>query len=83
MNRNHIHLAKGTLQDKSVTSGLRQDVEVYIYINLKKALDEGLKFFESENGVILTRGDEGFLLPKYFLKVTRVDTGKQIINIMY
>ncbi|KAJ2937493.1 hypothetical protein O0L34_g17537 [Tuta absoluta] len=74
-NRQHIHFAKGTPKDKSVISGLRGNVEVYIYVDLKKALEDGLKFFESENGVILTEGKDGFLDPKYFLKVIKVDSG--------
>lgn len=76
MGRRHIHFAKGPLEDK-VTSGLRQDVQIYIFIDLKKAIDEGLKFYESENGVILTAGNEdGLLLPRYFSKVIRIDTGE-------
>ncbi|KAG7301924.1 hypothetical protein JYU34_013342 [Plutella xylostella] len=71
MSRQHIHFAKGTPGDKTVISGLRRDAEVFIYLDLQKALDDGLKFFESENGVILTAGNEdGYILPKYFLKVT-------------
>ncbi|KAI5638229.1 RNA 2'-phosphotransferase, tpt1 / kptA family domain-containing protein [Phthorimaea operculella] len=76
--RQHIHFAKGTPKDKSVISGLRSNVEVYIYIDLKKALDDGIKFFESENGVILTEGKDGFLNRKYFLKVIKVDTGEKL-----
>lgn len=76
MTRQHIHLAKGTPQDASVISGLRKNVQVYIYIDLQKSLNDGLKFYESENGVILTPGNaNGFLEPKYFSKVIKVDTG--------
>ncbi|CAG9101303.1 unnamed protein product [Plutella xylostella] len=76
MSRQHIHFAKGTPGDKTVISGLRRDAEVFIYLDLQKALDDGLKFFESENGVILTAGNkDGYILPKYFLKVTS-NTGK-------
>ncbi|KAH9644733.1 hypothetical protein HF086_003838 [Spodoptera exigua] len=77
MKRKHIHLAKGTLDDASVISGLRQNTEVHIYINLSKALADGIKFFESENGVILTSGNkEGYLESKYFEKVVNIHTGK-------
>lgn len=78
MERKHIHCAKGTLFDPNVISGLRKDAQVFIYIDLEKALTEGLKFYESENGVILTEGDEqGYLKPKYFLKVTK-NTGMRL-----
>lgn len=79
MKRQHIHFAKGTLGDSTVISGLRKDAQIYIYIDLKKALDDGIKYYESDNGVILTRGNkEGYLLPKYFSKVVDVLTGEQL-----
>jgi len=41
-----------------------------IYINVQKALDAGISFFLSENGVVLTEGDEhGFLSTDFFLRV--------------
>lgn len=71
MNRNHIHFATGLPSDNRVTSGMRRDVDVLIYINLKKALDCGLKFYKSTNGVVLSPGDsEGVIGPQYFLKVS-------------
>lgn len=77
MQRKHIHFAKGTFKDRAVISGLRYNAEVHIYIDLKKALDDGIKFYESENGVILTPGnDNGFLDHKYFAKVIKVGTGE-------
>lgn len=76
MKRQHIHLAKGTPDDRTVISGMRHNAQVHVYIALKKALAEGLEFYESENGVILTPGnDKGFLEPKYFSKVVNVCTG--------
>ena len=38
MNRTHIHFASGLPQDQQVLSGMRGDCEVYIYIDLAKAL---------------------------------------------
>lgn len=70
MKRNHIHFSTGLPTDKSVISGIRPSVEVFFYINLKLALNEGLKFYRSLNNVVLSPGDEnGFIRPKYFLKV--------------
>jgi len=67
--RNHIHLAQGVPED-GVISGMRQSAQVLIYINVQKALDAGLSFFLSENGVVLTEGDEhGFLSTEFFLRV--------------
>jgi 2'-phosphotransferase len=49
---------------------MRSSSQVLIYIDVQKALDAGITFFLSENGVILTEGDEhGFLSPEYFLRV--------------
>nr|CAI5847457.1 unnamed protein product [Callosobruchus analis] len=70
MSRNHIHFATGLPNDTNVISGIRKSAEVFIYIDLKKALLDGIKFFRSQNNVILSPGDEnGFINPKYFLKV--------------
>jgi len=69
MKRNHIHLAQG-VAGKGIISGMRTSSQVLIFINLQKALDAGIKFFLSDNGVVLTEGDgEGFLRPEFFEKV--------------
>lgn len=79
MSRNHIHFAKGTLDDSSVISGLRPNAEILIYINLHEALLDGLPFYESDNGVILTSGDEkGYLKPKYFQKAVCISTEQAV-----
>lgn len=58
-----------------VISGMRKSSTVLIYINIKKALEAGVKFFVSENGVILSEGDEKGFLPYEFFK--RVESRKK------
>ena len=62
MKRNHIHMAlESGLEKHRIRS------ELFIEIDANKAIQDGIKFFKSENGVILSPGDEnGVLLPKYF-----------------
>ena len=71
MSRNHIHFATGLLGDDGVISGMRGSCSVLIYVDLEKALHDGIKFFKSENGVVLTEGvkEEGRLPKDYFGKV--------------
>jgi 2'-phosphotransferase len=69
MNRNHIHFAS----NRAASSGVRSNANIFIYIDLPLALTDGIKFFVSENGVILTPGnDQGILDPKYFKQVLDV-----------
>ena len=66
MSRKHIHIAES---DEAI-SGKRSSCNVKIYINMEKALNDGIKFYRSSNGVILTPGDEnGIIDPKYFDEV--------------
>ncbi|XP_004264323.2 tRNA 2'-phosphotransferase 1 [Orcinus orca] len=65
--RTHIHLAAGLLGDPGVISGMRPNCEVAVFINGPLALADGIPFFRSANGVILTPGNaDGVLPPKYF-----------------
>jgi len=49
---------------------MRESAQVLIYIDMQKALEAGILFFLSENGVVLTEGDvRGFLSPEYFIRV--------------
>lgn len=51
---------------------MRANSEVMIYINVPKAMEAGLKFELSANGVVLTAGnDKGFIPPDLFLKVEK------------
>ncbi|XP_052517861.1 tRNA 2'-phosphotransferase 1 [Budorcas taxicolor] len=65
--RTHIHLAPGLPGDPGVISGMRPNCEVAVFINGPLALADGIPFFRSANGVILTPGNaDGVLPPKYF-----------------
>jgi 2'-phosphotransferase len=49
---------------------MRKSSEILIFIDIQKALDAGITFELSSNGVILTAGDErGFLAPEFFKRV--------------
>ncbi|EDR05123.1 uncharacterized protein LACBIDRAFT_153942, partial [Laccaria bicolor S238N-H82] len=70
MKRNHIHLAQGLPGHNGVISGMRSSSQIFIYINIQAALSSGIQFFFSDNGVVLTAGDDkGFLKPEFFLRV--------------
>ena len=59
--------------DGAVVSGARSSSDVLIYIDMPLAMSDGIQFFKSSNGVILTRGlrDSGILPPKYFSSVLK------------
>ncbi|KAF2449754.1 hypothetical protein P171DRAFT_199312 [Karstenula rhodostoma CBS 690.94] len=84
MGRNHIHFAaglpaglgevaaggEGGKEAPLVISGMRRSSTVLVYVDVLKAMEAGIKFFVSENGVILTEGDDkGLLSYEFFEKV--------------
>ncbi len=70
MSRQHIHIATGFAEFGEVISGFRKSSEVLIYLDVKKAINDGYKFYLSQNGVILTEGNhEGYLPAKYITKI--------------
>lgn len=67
MNRNHIHLTTGG----DLISGFRASSNALIYIDGLRCLRDGIPFFQSSNGVVLTPGNlQGFIECKYFTQVT-------------
>uniref|UniRef100_A0A9J8ANP9 2'-phosphotransferase n=1 Tax=Cyprinus carpio carpio TaxID=630221 RepID=A0A9J8ANP9_CYPCA len=73
MNRTHIHLAPGLPGEGGVISGMRQSCDLAVYIDVAKAMSDGIQFFWSENGVLLTPGDAaGMLAPRYFSRAQRL-----------
>ncbi|XP_060904264.1 tRNA 2'-phosphotransferase 1 [Labrus mixtus] len=80
MQRTHIHLAPGLPGEDGVISGMRRDCDLAVYIDVPKALADGIEFFWSENGVLLTAGNaEGKLLPKYFSRAVRLKPTRSIL----
>lgn len=74
MNRNHIHFATGLPGEMGVISGMRYSCEVAIYVDVFKAMADGVRFFRSSNNVILSKGihDSGVLPSEYFLEITNL-----------
>lgn len=48
---------------------MRKSSQILIFVDVQKALDAGVPFYLSANGVVLTEGDEGFISPTYFQRV--------------
>ena len=55
-----------------VVSGMRKTTEVYVWVHVHAAMDSGIRFFESENGVLLCEGFDGVLAPTFFSVVIEV-----------
>lgn len=70
MKRNHIHMSTD-IDPNAVISGARQNAEVYIIIDVEKAMADNIKFYRSKNGVLLSPGltDEGVISPQYFKQI--------------
>ena len=91
MTRTHVHFASGLPEGfkdlenntgdnkerhrEPVISGMRNTSSVLIYLDIKKALTAGLKFWRSKNGVILSNGDEAGIIPLEFFE--RVEDRKK------
>jgi 2'-phosphotransferase len=79
MKRNHIHCASGLLGENGVISGMRRTCQVYIYMDGAKCARDGIVFFRSDNGVILTEGVDGELPVTYVSHVTD-DSGQVLLD---
>jgi 2'-phosphotransferase len=82
MGRQHVHFAKGLPGESNVISGMRSDVQILIYVDIDKMLQDKIKIYESENGVILSEGINGVIEPKYFKVVMDAKTKKQLYPTM-
>lgn len=58
---------------------MRAGCNLYIYIDVPKAMADGIPFEKSDNGVVLTEGKNGVLAKEYFSKVVDKKTG----NVLY
>lgn len=75
MKRTHIHMAAGF----DVVSGIRSNCTVAIVVDVRRAMADGIKFFVSDNGVVLTSGNaDGFLEPRYFAAILDAKTRRPL-----
>lgn len=92
MKRNHVHFASGlpkgfnSLSSQNadeaaapVISGMRKSSSVLIFLDIRKAMDSGMKFWRSDNGVILTEGNEDGVVPLDFFKRVEDRTGEGVL----
>lgn len=79
MTRNHIHFTTREATDGEVVSGMRATCDLLLYIDVARALGDGVAFFRSANNVVLSPGIDGVLDKKYFLRAIDRKTG----NIVY
>lgn len=52
------HVARG---EDGVVSGIRQTATLYVWVDIKKSMDSGMKWYRGDNDVILTEGHNGFV----------------------
>ena len=57
-------------------SGMRQGCDVAIWVDMRQAMQDGIKFYISKNGVILTSGVNGWIGKQYFLRAKYLRTGQ-------
>lgn len=58
---------------------MRTSSRILIYIDVAKALDAGIKFWLSDNGVVLTEGNQDGRLPvEFFQKVVDSIKGTEV-----
>ncbi|KAI9202578.1 phosphotransferase KptA/Tpt1 [Polychytrium aggregatum] len=69
MGRNHIHFAVGKYGEPGVISGMRASCDVFIYIDVPKAVAAGVRFLQAPNGVVLSDGINGRIPTDFFLTV--------------
>ncbi|KAF1002343.1 uncharacterized protein LOC141701695 [Apium graveolens] len=80
MKRLHIHFACGLPKDSDVISGMRENVNILIFLDVKKALEEGMELYFSENKVVLTEGFNGVIPVKYFERIES-RPGRQLLYV--
>ncbi|KAJ7186718.1 KptA family-domain-containing protein [Mycena filopes] len=68
MSRNYIHLGQGVKGD--IVKGMQRSSEVLISIDVASALAEGIEFYVSRSGAVLTPGNaDGYLERRFFSAV--------------
>ncbi len=73
LGRSHIHFAitDDFIAGNKQQSGIRSNCQILIYLDMEKAMNDGIEFYMSSNKVVLSQGvgEEGIIDKKYFSKV--------------
>nr|XP_022322158.1 tRNA 2'-phosphotransferase 1-like isoform X1 [Crassostrea virginica] len=75
MRREYIHFAQG---ETGVKSGFPPYCDMAIEIDVEKAMRDGIKFYISENDVVLTKGRDGYIPNAYFKKAYKLGTRENL-----
>jgi len=59
--RNHIHMTTDMPGASGVLSGARASADVFLYIDVPRAMAAGIQFFRAANGVVLSEGLDGVI----------------------
>ncbi|CAE1294726.1 TRPT1 [Acanthosepion pharaonis] len=73
--RNNIHMAS---HDPSCKSGIPPNRDIIIEIDIDKAKKDGIKFFESDNGIILSPGNLNGVIEKKYFKRAYTISGSEL-----
>lgn len=78
MGRQHVHMARDLPGESGVISGMRASCQVLVYVDVHAAIQAGMRFFESANGVLLTDGFGGVVPPRFIARAVDRRTGKPL-----
>ena len=62
-----------------VISGMRKSSTVLVFLDVAKAMEAGIKFWVSDNGVILSEGNADGLVPLEYFKLVEDRTGEGVL----
>jgi 2'-phosphotransferase len=70
--RKHIHFVDN-VDEREQISGFRSDSDVLVFIDMSKCMEDGIQFYKSKNGVILSCGvgENGRIDAKYITSIMR------------
>lgn len=63
-----------------VLSGMRNTSTLLIFLDIRRAMEKGLRFFLSENGVVLCAGNEKGIVPVEFFEMVVEAGGKVLVK---
>ena len=71
--RNHIYIATRDSRHGHAIAAAKAKTGILIYIDLATAIKDGVVFYKTADGILLTRGVDngGFLPARYFLRAVR------------